>query len=71
MTGPGISRIGRKHTLPAGRPLLAPMAPPLNVRCWVVDIPEQPPTKNAATMITVASCLIFLLPLAEISERAW
>ena len=31
-----------EHAAPATAPALAPMAPPLKVRCWVSDIPEQP-----------------------------
>jgi hypothetical protein len=40
---------GEPAAQPMRAPLLAPMAPPLNTRCWVVDIPEQPPKNRAAT----------------------
>ena len=65
MAGPGIFHTGRKHTLPAG-PLPRRWRPPLPQRPLLgVDMPAQPPTKNAATMITIAACFIFSSSLAQ------
>jgi hypothetical protein len=39
-------------------PLLAPMAPPLNTRCWVDDMLEQPPKNRAATTNRITAFFI-------------
>jgi hypothetical protein len=49
---------GEPAAQPMRAPLLAPMAPPLNTRCWVLDMPEQPPTARAATNKQITAVFI-------------